>query len=1242
MNNSNINFGLDTQELTNLYEDVQAESSNTQALDKSEEIYEESQKQKQEIKEEQAIEEDPRNADEWGFNGFVKEIQSALTGGVMDTASSITTFGERTVDALSGEMEKEREQKGFYRPDFDPFTNYEDPILTKTWWGQLLRGTVHFGTMAAAIIPAAKFTAARTGIQLTGALASNSLVRAAGVGAVSDLISKESDGHNALAMLRDRYGMMDTPLSTKDTDHPMWMKFKNIVEGMGIGLVFDSATMLLGKGSSRTKEFISDRNASVEIQTIRKGINELRANENTVRGSKNKGVVNPHQGAHISQDDPYKIWERQKRINTEYGAEDGSAGNLTTPVMRERIAREGDISPEVVEETLRKLMSNEKFNATMQSIKGNRQKLVEVFGDAIMSHQRITLGRNAADMTADQYLEEIFKSADAYDITDSYGNVVDTITTITSKNVVAVDLVIGTLLQQVRDIGIAGREITDWVNLSDVDGPADQLMDTMLTALQEVKRARIVKSDNFRQLGAGKRTFLEETLSKEMADTRESIASILKIAGDDEQGGDLLMALFEAFSSMKTVNSLDDFDAWARKMIKGGEIEGKIQTGAVIRELQGVMVNGILSGPKTPMRALIGTSTNTIMRPIATSLGAAMSGDMRTLRSGLASLNAMMESIPEAFTLFKSRLDSYWSGDLATTKTRFAEYTRQDENWEVLRRWAEDSGRATEGDKAAFRLANVARMANNNSNLTYSTKLMASMDDAFGLLHGRMEQRRQAMESAFDAQSKGKLTAYSDLNPELIRLYEDDFHSQIFDGNGNIKDGTYAKYAHQEATLTTELSGFAKGLNQVFQANPWVKPFFLFARTGVNGLELTAKHTPGFNFLVKEWNDIAFANPGNLDNVAKYGITNPRELANAQALQRGRLAIGCTAISAASWAWMSGNMTGNGPVDRRQRQAWIDAGWVPRQCTVGPVRIGYDSLEPYNQIFTAVCDIGDASQLMGEQWTEDQLLKLSLVVASGVTSKSYLAGIGQMVDLCAGKPGQAEKIAANIANNIPMPLSGLRNDLGKLFNPHMKELNSGITQSIRNRNLITELIAKEPLYTKYDMFNGNPIRDYDFLTRMAQTVLPVTFNLDYSPGKQLCIESGLLDRMSTYYSPEGLNLTKYPGIRSAFSRAIGNVRDTRGRTLEQQLNSLSKDPRIIASLKQMRADIGAGKRAEYSSSDYYHNRVIAGLLKRNRVLGWQEIMNRPDIQTLVAQAKTKERAQKQKQRETSTLISMYK
>ena len=46
-------------------------------------------------------------------------------------------------------------------------------------------------------------------------------------------------------------------------------------------------------------------------------------------------------------------------------------------------------------------------------------------------------------------------------------------------------------------------------------------------------------------------------------------------------------------------------------MIIGGEIEGKKQTGAVIRELGGVMTHSILSGPKTPARAIMGTSNAT-------------------------------------------------------------------------------------------------------------------------------------------------------------------------------------------------------------------------------------------------------------------------------------------------------------------------------------------------------------------------------------------------------------------------------------------------------------------------------------------------------------------------------------------------------------------------------------------------------------------------------------------------------
>ena len=114
-----------------------------------------------------AIKEDPRDADKWGLKAVAEEFKSIGVGGVQDTVSSMMTFPERTVDAFSGEMQRERAEKGYYRPEWDPLVDNENPIITKTWWGKLLRGTVHFGTMAAAIIPAAKVTAARLGIAAT-------------------------------------------------------------------------------------------------------------------------------------------------------------------------------------------------------------------------------------------------------------------------------------------------------------------------------------------------------------------------------------------------------------------------------------------------------------------------------------------------------------------------------------------------------------------------------------------------------------------------------------------------------------------------------------------------------------------------------------------------------------------------------------------------------------------------------------------------------------------------------------------------------------------------------------------------------------------------------------------------------------------------------------------------------------------------------------------------------------------
>ena len=1192
------------------------------------------QREKEEFENKQ---EDPRNTEgNWGFRALAKEGQSILTGGIQDTLSSATTFGERTYDALSGEMQREKEETGYYRPDWDPFVDHEDPIITKTWWGKLLRGTVHFGTMAAGIVLSAKGLAA-AGVPLLGAaslkmLGLNTVTRAMAIGGISDLISKESDGHNALGALTERYGWMDTPLTTKDTDHPIMMKFKNIVEGMGIGLAFDGAAYLLGKGGGRVRNQIIARNTSIENQTTTNALIQIRRGDAQFRADKNSPIAARHQGAHTSTVDPATAREQLKRTRKDWGSEDGSTGGLTTAAERERIAREGGTTEAVVERTLRGLMSDEKFKRELESIKGDRKLLADVWGDAVESYMRITNGREVVDMSPEEYLSDLFEKQKA---SIPLGDT--TFETWTGETVVTADLVVGDLLKKLRDTGIAGRELAEYVSLDDIDGPAKQIVDTMLTAMYQTKKSRFVASDYFRSFSAGRNldeinAAVDAAVKSDMKDVKESIMSILKIAKDDPDDN-LLNSLFEAFSMMKNVNNLDDFDNWARTVLKGGQIagEGPNRTGALIRSLQEMISHSVLSGPKTPMRAILGTGSATFLRPISTFIGATMrypfTGDSATIRGSLASMNGMMEAIPEAFDLFFTKLNGYWTGDISTVKTRYIEFTKGDDNWELVRRWAE-SDRADFGDRAVFNFANMNRSINNNNLFTYSTKIMAATDDAFTFLLGRAKMREKAMRRVLDLQTEG--IELPQITADVMRQYQDDFYAEIFDANGNLKDDA-TLFAKKEVTLTQELTGWAKSLNDIMTSNPFTRPFFLFARTGVNGLALTGKHTPGFNFLVKEFNDIAAARAGDLGKVQKYGIYSIEELHNAKALQTGRLAIGSAVTFMAIQAWMDGRLAGNGPVDRQTRNNWMDGGYQPRTIALGDVRVGYDSIEPFGLILSTIADVGDASMLMGEEWTEKELQKISLVIAQSITGKSYLAGIQQLVDLVAGRPGQIDRIAGSLFNNT-VPLAGLRNELGKFITPYMREINSGVMQSWRNRNLASEYLTGDPLPIKYDILNGKPIKDHDFMTRAFNAISPISLSLDNTPGRQFLFNSGYDLRVSVFYAPDGTNLTDSPHIRSQFQEAIGSF------NLERELDKLSTDPKIIASLELMRSDIRNGRRGDFNARDYYHNRMIDRLFKNVRLAAWNKIKNRSEIQALMREQANVNYMQGLKQFESSNLL----
>ena len=1191
------------------------------------EIYEENekleaQKREQELllqqQQEQATAEfeDPREKEGGGgLRGISKEIRSAIGGGLQDTASSVVTLPERAIDMFSGEMVREQQTDEGYGAEWDDwFVDDANPIETKTWWGGALRSLVHFGSMAAAIIPAAKVagvTAATTAL--------GSLARGAGVGAVSDLVSKYSQEDNGLGILRDRFNFIDTPLSTKEDDHPAMKTLKNVVEGMGIGVVFDSVSMLIGKGVKKVRkgkggqEIIEDgtqdavnkavaREQNVNGQINEKAVLQAQSMRGQYGGYKNKPISDPWQASPNSTGKPADIYYQKQRIDNDWGSQNGSTDSPFTQRQIENLSESADIAEKEMVDLLKPFMSDARIQAEIVGLKKG-QTLSGKFYDSIRRAHEVMHGR--------ERLEDI--DPDMFAAFDARSDTIKGKKVWQTADVLAADFVIGALFRKARDHGIAGRELFEIADLADVDGPTKTLYDTLVGAIIQRKIASYTRGMELKNLDVrnpANKQALKDGINAEIDKTKTAYQIAFKYAGDN-QDDSLFRAYYETVSMSNDIHNFDDFDAWIKRKLKGGELDGKTRTGVLIKELQGVMINSVLSGPKTSVRAIMGTGTATFLRPFSQIVGATLTGDRTTQRAALASMSGMIESIPEAWKVFSTKLNAYWSGDISTIKTRFNQRTNADEQWAMLGDYIENSGKASAGDKGAYYMANMARSLNDNNFLTYSTKIMAATDDTFGFILARSRAKEKAMRFAMDQLGEGKI---NEITPDLLKTAQDKFYAEITDIDGNITEAA-TLFAKKEATLTTDLTGFSKGLNDVFESAPWAKPFFLFARTGVNGLSLTAKHTPGFNFLVKEWNDIAFADPSNLSGLQKYGIETAEDLANAKALQVGRLAIGSSIISMAALHFMNGGLTGNGPADRQKRQAWIDAGYKPRTITVGGVQVSYDSFEPFNLILSTIADIGDYSQLMGEEWTEDNFQKLALVVAQGISSKSYLAGIQQFVDLFGGQAGSWERIISGLINN-QIPLSSLRNELGKVFNPHMKELNSGILESIRNRNLITEGLDPEGgLPTKYDMLNGQPIKDWDFPTRMFNAFSPFYVNLDQSEGRKLLFNSGYDMRMSTYSSPDGIDLSDNARLRSLYMKAIGD------QNLEAKLNKLAKDPKIIASINQMKADLRAGKKEINPRTAYVHNKIIHTLFMDARKVAWAQVRNDPEALELYQENK---------------------
>jgi hypothetical protein len=718
----------------------------------------------------------------------------------------------------------------------------------------------------------------------------------------------------------------------------------------------------------------------------------------------------------------------------------------------------------------------------------------------------------------------------------------------------AVEMLINTTAGEISDLAQAGRSID---GVMSNDRQVEALMNRMEFMLMETGRSKYVRGFELNGLKTDPAAFAAGIRQKE-EDVKKFVTGLKDLfKRDPEMMRHYLDVLAVADGNVKALDEMykfakDQIFSWDSLIGKDGK------RSAFIDALTSIMYNSVLSGPKTIMRAAIGNTLTTFMRPMTVVLGGALSGDVKATAMGMSLMKTSFQSIGEAWTIANKAFVAGKNNlpDIPYLQNQRIPLTMTDQ-WKNVGAVIEKQGTASE--KMMYHLTTTLYDFNNWIGVKYPMVSMSAIDAGTSVIMGRMDAKMQAFSKAWD-ETGGKNMG------ELVQKYEKEFRDQVFDHKNQLVKSEYAIRMADEAGLKLPLGPNISRIESFVQNQPLVRPFFMFMRTGWNALELVQKHTPVLARFNEEVKTVLGATADNLERVAPYGITNPAQLIEAQAMMRGRIAAGYLTVGSAIGLYFSGGLTGNGPADREQRNAWIQAGWRPRSIKLGDQWLSYDSLEPFTSFLSMVADIGDNANLLGESAMQNWYAKLGYLIGMNVSNKSFLAGLGPLNEVLSLNPAQSSVWAGNLINN-QLPWAGARNEIANIMNPGMRELDKDFRkglQTIANRNPI----LKDTLPQKYDILDGSVVREFDPMVRLFNAVSPLQINFVDNPTRRLLRESGfdVVRTLSTDSNGNRLDAK----TRSRYQNLIGQ------QNIEAQLTKLFKEPAIMKEMEtyQKMRDLG--------------------------------------------------------------------
>lgn len=999
--------------------------------------------------------------------------------------------------------------------------------------------------------------------------AGNSGIDAAS-GVAVDAVSRQSEDHNALGILKKSFfPWIPDDIATLDSDSPDVKREKNIKEGVGFGLAVD----LLGaaikgvralRGAKDSTEFVPKDSAAKQYfdnVAIEKGPARSAdpAVDHLVKSNENREQVLDGWAEHQYARDPDGLDGPHPAVNSPMYDDvekavlsvdkDAVPQNLVDSVRTQRnIGTINGRNATIITEAAQK-KGLEVDNLAKRTVVQDLKTAIRETGDfdAVIDGVRITkkdmieaadpMIKQIIDPNADvESVKQLFvddRSLEGISKT-SYINDQQYVTAMGAAKQL-VDQYIGldtarasarlqtTLAGEVADIAEGARTV--W---NDVDTTRQQEMifDKIEYLMTEMginkyvsgwslnnKKAweTVMKSGDpaaIQQFAAEAQAEITQATAQRIARAKEFVSSLQEIK---DQNPEFLKPLIEAYELTNgKVDTIDRLNKWFQNSTgtwKKAFIDGEPEVpSVVVQGLWATIYNSVLSSTLTPLKAFTGNLTALFTKPVTILGGAAVSGDAATFKRAVVQLGNLGENLQKSMAHFNEILKKAIDNpDTVSYAMREDVAIKNANTMMVLDNYAK--AKAAQGEYGPQVMVGVAKALadfNNHPWVRYSANLMTAGDGFVRSFMANFEARGRAYDEMM--RSSDGVIDYAALRSAQAKVY-----SEMFDANGMITDKA-VEFASREIAMNLDTPA-VQGLSALLNRYPAIRPFIMFPRTSMNVLSFAHKHSP-LALAFGESNKILNATTSDeiQEIMSSRGITDftKQQWDQVVAETKGRIALGTVTTLTAATLYLSGSLTGNGPYDKEARNAWTKAGWQPRSIR-NPVTgewHTYDSFEPFSTYLALVADIGDNVTHLGTATTEDMFRKLAFAFSMNITNKSFLQGLTPLNDMLAGDEAGFNRFLASQANNI-VPYASLRNQLGQLMYPGLREVDNEFQQLVRNRNAWLDLFNPEgALPYSRDFIDGSRIRDYDPMTRILNTVLPFKTNPSAEPYRQWLIKTG--------------------------------------------------------------------------------------------------------------------------------------